>query len=110
MTYKEQLAKAKKADKMKPLTVEIKTWKEVGEELIGKVIDVKPFEGSKFDTTCQKYIIETDDGLITTVFGGSVDKQFEGVNLIGKVIYAVYKGKGDLDDGRKFNRFEVLEI
>lgn len=110
MSYQQQLEKAKKSGKAKCLMVDIFTWKEPGQELVGKVLEVKPFEGGKFDSTCMKYIMETDDGMITTILGAAADKQFEGKDVTGKVLWITYKGKVDLDNGKKCNRYDIREL
>jgi len=110
MSYQEQLAKAKRKGTAKSLMVDIHTWKEPGDELVGKVMEVKPFEGGKFDSTCMKYIMDTDNGMITTILGAAADKQFEGKDVTGKVLWITYKGKTDLEGGKQCNRFDIREL
>lgn len=107
MSYKDDFIKSKDKGKTKVLTVIIHTWDEEGQELWGKVISVKPFLLGKFDTEVDSYIIDTDEGLITTVLGSATDKQLKDVDPVGMRIYIKYQGKKQLADGRQINLFHV---
>lgn len=107
MGYKEEYEKAKGKGKTKTLTSQIHSWDEEGEELVGKVIDVKPFKEGKFDTEVDCYWLETDEGIVTTVLGSATDKQLKEVDPIGQNIHITYKGKKMLADGRSVNNFHV---
>ena len=107
MGYKDEFQKSQEKGKTKVLTTIIYTWESEGQELYGVVHDVRPFKLGKFDTEVDCYIIQTDDGLITTVLGSATDKQLKEVDPIGMKIYILYKGKKQLDDGRQVNLFHV---
>lgn len=107
MGYKDEYEKAKGKGKTKTLTTMIHTWEAEGEELIGKVIDVKPFKEGKFDTEVDCYYIDTDDGIVTTVLGSATDKQLKEIDPVGQMIYIKYNGKKLLADGRSVNNFHV---
>ena len=110
MTYEEMRQKAIEDNQMDQLTIPIHSWKSEGEELIGLVKEIKEFQDSKFETSCKQYIIHTDTGLVSTVLGAASDKQLEKQKILGRVIWIIYKGKGSLDDGRQFNKFEIKDI
>ena len=107
MGYKEDFEKSKDKGKTKVLTTIIYTWESEGQELFGKVLEVKPFVLGKFDTEVDCYLIQTDDGIITTVLGSATDKQLKEVDSVGSMIYIKYGGKKQLDDGRQVNLFHV---
>ena len=109
-TYKEQADKARKKGGGKRLTLEIHSWKEPGDTLVGKVKEVKPFTGGKFDTNVNQYILETDEGLISTVLGAATDKSFGDESVVGKTLFIEYRGKINLDDGRSVNKFVIDDI
>ncbi len=107
MGYKEDFQKAQDKGKTKVLTMIIYTWESEGQELYGKVRDILPFKMGKFPTEVNSYIIDTEEGLITTVLGSATDKQLKEVDPIGMNIYIKYQGKKQLDDGRQVNLFHV---
>src|SRR4030042_6012415 len=88
-----------------PISIDIKSWKDDGDHLIGELLEIKDFEGGNFETTCKQYLFKTDEGLITTILGGSMEKIFAESDYIGKVLYIKYKGKIELEDGKRCNRF-----
>ena len=107
MSYKDEFKKSEAKGKTKTLTFQIYTWEEEGQELYGKVISVSPFTLGKFDTEVDNYVIETDEGIITTVLGSATDKQLKEVDPVGMRIYIQYRGKKNLKDGRQINLFHV---
>lgn len=106
-TYQEAYAKAKSEGRLTRKTSRIHVWSDEGRLLTGKVRAIKPFTGGKFDAEVNAYLIETDEGLVSTIFGSYTDGQLEGLDLVGKVIHIEYDGKKDLEDGRKVNLFNV---
>lgn len=97
-------------DGIERLTFNIKSWNESGDFLVGKVKKIEDFQGSKFETVCKSYLLETDEGLISTVLGASSDKQLEGLDLIGHILYIEYLGQIDLEGGKRCNRFSVIDV
>lgn len=110
MSYAEMAAKAKKDGAMKQLTVEIKSWKNPDDSLIGRLESVSDFTGGKFEKSCKQYLFETDSGMVTTLFGGATDKQLEGEELTGKVLQVIFKGQDEIEGGRKVNKFDISVI
>ena len=74
------------------------------------MIDIIPFDKGQYDTTCNQYILETDDGLVSTIMGSGTDKQLEGVKLKGSVVLIMFKGKLELPNGKMCNKFKVQII
>jgi len=105
--YQEAYEKARAEGRLTRKTSRIHTWTEESPVLIGKVTAIKPFTGGRFEVEVNAYLIETDQGMISTIFGTYTDSQLEGLDLIGKVIAVKYDGKKDLEDGRKVNLFNV---
>jgi len=105
--YQEAYEKARKEGRLSRKTSRIHTWTEESPVLIGKVRAIKPFTGGRFEVEVNAYLIETDEGMISTIFGTYTDSQLEGLDLIGKVIVVKYDGKKELEDGRKVNLFNV---
>ena len=100
----------KPEDMGESLTFNIKKWDVAGEVLLGKLLSVEDFTGSKFETTCKSYLFDTDDGKISTILGAASDKQLEGKDLIGHVIYIVFLGQIDLEGGKRCNHFKIVDI
>ena len=107
MGYKEAYDKAIDKGKTQRLTRQIWTWEEEGQILIGKCLEIEAFTEGSFDTEVKSYLIETDDGIITTVLGSATDKQLAKVDPVGKGIMIKYQGKKALSDGRSVNLFIV---
>lgn len=106
-TYAEAYAKAKADGRLTRKTSRIHSWTGESSVLIGKIRAIKPFTGGKFDAEVNAYLIETDEGLISTILGSYTDTQLGEIDLIGKTICIEYCGKKDLEDGRKVNLFNV---
>jgi hypothetical protein len=111
MTYYGEILKDESwKDRAIPLSVDIKTWKESGDYLIGQLVDIKPFSGGEFETNCMQYTFKNEDGLISTILGSSMDKIFEREDYRGRVIHIEYKGKIELDDGKRCNKFHIMDV
>lgn len=107
MGYQEEYEKAQKAGATKEVTKNIQSWSEEGETLIGKVVEIGPFNEGTFETEVSAYLIDTDDGLISTVMGSATDKQLADLEIIGKLIHIEYRGKKQLADGKQVNHFKI---
>jgi len=105
--YAAMYEKAKKEGKLTRPTFRIHTWKEDSAVLIGKVVDVKPFTGGKFEEKANVYLIETVEGKVSCVLGSYTDSQLEGIDLVKKIIRIEFTGKKELEDARSVNNFNV---
>ena len=110
MSYAEQVAKAKKEGSMKQITVEIMSFKNANDTLIGRLQEVSDFTGGKFEKACKQYLFETDSGLVTCLLGGATDKQLEDKELTGKILMIIFKGQDEIEGGRKVNKFDISII
>jgi len=105
--YEEMFQKAVDAGKFSEATATIWKPEEEGERLIGVVKKIAPFTEGQFDTEVKMYLIETDNGLVSTVLGSATDKQLDKWDLNGKLIAITYHGKNTLADGRQVNNYQV---
>ena len=108
--YKEMYEKVLNSGLPKHLVVDIHSWHEPGDVLVGKIIKIEPFKAGKYDADVFQYILETDDGLVSTVLGRYTDQQLDGKVGPDDVIAITFKGQVSLDDGRKVNRFDVVKL
>lgn len=90
------------------VTTRIHQWEHEGDMLEGRVLEVIPFTGGKFDTEVNQYILQVGDDRVSTVLGSSTDKQVLGTVKPGAYCRIIYQGKSALDDGRQVNNFRVL--
>lgn len=107
MSYADDYEKAKSKGKTKTLTRQIFTFEAEGDHLSGKVLKIEPFTEGSFETEVNSYIIETDNGIVTTVLGSATDKQLKSIDPVGQKIYIEYRGKKQLKDGRSVNLYHV---
>lgn len=108
--YKEIYEEAMDRGKAKHLTIDIHSWHEPGETLVGELVKIEPFKAGKYDNEVNQYIIQTDDGIVSTVLGRYTDNQIKDRLDLGDVIAITFKGQVSLDDGRKVNRFDVMKL
>lgn len=108
--YESIKAKLEAGSRGEYLSQEIKQWENEGDELIGEVVEVQRFRGGQYDTECNQYILNTDNGLVSTILGTAVDKSLAEVNVIGRILYILYRGKKHLKDGRQVNLFTVQDV
>lgn len=107
MGYEDDYAKSKEKGKAVQVTRQIVIWDEEGQVLTGKVLEVQPFTDGIFETEVAMYIIETDNGIVSTVLGSATDKQLAKIDVRGSRMHIEYKGKRALKDGRAVNIFNV---
>lgn len=112
-TYEQRWKKSKADGKTRQVSYDIGTWDEEGKVLIGKLLKVRKVDskelGGTFEGQVNKYLFDTDEGLVSCVCGTSVDKLIDGNedNFIGQVIAIEFQGKRQLSQGREFNVFRV---
>lgn len=106
-TYAEAYEKAKKEGRLTRKTSRIHSWTGESSILIGKIRAVKPFTGGRYEAEVNAYLIETDEGLVSTILGSYTDTQLADMDIVGKTVCIEYCGKKDLEDGRKVNLFNV---
>ena len=107
MSYQEDYEKAQKAGKTDEISRNIQSWSEEGETLVGKCVSIGPFLDGTFETEVNAYMIDTDDGLVSTVLGSATDNQIKDLDLVGRLVYIEYRGKKSLKDGKQVNHFKI---
>jgi len=110
MKYEDFLTQNDPNEAGEPVSIDIHTWETDGTRIIGELKDIQPFEGGEFEQKCNRYIFKTDKGLISTILGSSVDRQIQPEKYIGKVLCITYNGQISLKDGRRCNRFTVVDV
>lgn len=106
-TYAEQYELAAADNKAVDRVTEYLTLEE-GQVLIGKLLDIEEFEGNQEMGSCKRYIIDSDDGLVSLLLGQATDKQLENHLQIGEGIYVMYRGKIRIAGGQKqVNKYVV---
>jgi len=110
MKYEDFLKAIDPSDAGEPVSVDIHTWETDGTTIIGELKDITDFEGGEFEQKCKRYIFKTDKGLISTILGASIDKQIQPEKYIGRVLCVTFNGQISLKDGRRCNRFTVVDV
>ena len=110
MNYADIVNKGEKKGGGKEITANIFAFKEPGDELVGKLLRVESFTGGKFDSACNQYFFETDEGQTQTILGAATDKQLEKQDVTGHVLRITFRGKISLEDGRQFNKFRIEDF
>lgn len=110
MSLTDDFLKAKEKNKTKQVTTNIFTFDTEGDELVGVLKQVGPFEEGIFDTDVNKYTFQTDNGLISTVLGAATDKQLGPKECIGKLMRIVYHGKKQLKNDKAVNLYTIETV
>jgi len=105
--YQEQYAAAEKAGKAESLNIIIQRWTEAGQTVVGKVVLIEDMRVSKFKNAVKRYLMRTDNGLVSCVLGAAADAGFASMFRIGQLVAITYRGKQQLEGGRSMNVFNV---
>ena len=106
MSYLDQWNKLNGEGKVQERQYRIYRWESQGDSLIGRLVRIEPFKYGKFSEQVNSYLIDTDDGMISTVCGKSVDGLLSESD-VGKLVCITYNGKVRLQNGRTMNDFSV---
>jgi len=109
MSYADQLKKAQEKGTLHQLSQNIKQWNQAGDFLLGALIEISEFEDSEYDQPCNKYLFETDDGMVSTVLGAITDKLIND-DFLNKVLFVMFEGKKESRSGRQYNKFLISEV
>ena len=109
-TFKGFYEQAKKDKTLKPVTASYKKWEKDGDEVIGQFVSRSTVDSSMGTGTYFQYLFKTDEGMIKFALGSSNDNEIGAIMSPGLVYRIVYKGKEDLQRGRRVNRFECENI
>ena len=108
-SYQELYEEAVAENRAKDMAYRIHKWSDDGDALTGVLVSIQPFKETKFDTTCNSYLFDTDEGLVSTVCGKTVDSVLSEKN-VGDLVHLVYKGRSTLPGGRVMNVFGVYIV
>lgn len=110
MSYQDLYERAKREDRIADLTPTFHEWKKEGEFIVGEFVHKAEVTSSLGSGTYYQYLFRTDDGLVKFAVGQATDKEV-GPSLVPGRVYAVeYRGQVKIAQGRKVNKFKVLEI
>lgn len=109
-TYETAYKAHKAKDTMQQVSVEFYIWEEEGQVLVGKLIEWESVKSQDFEGEYNKYVFDTDDGLVGVICGTMFDTLIAERDLKGKLLAVEYQGKRQLEGGRTVNRFKVSII
>ncbi len=113
MKYNEHYDKAVKDGNTTQISSLIYKFKEIGETVVGKLIEIGVYTFKATDdmkeSTAGVYFFDTDEGRIQTVLGTGADKQSGDKFIIGNVYAITFKGKIDISSGKTVNTYDILD-
>lgn len=113
LSYEQKYKQSKEKGNTLQVSYNISSWDEEGKVLIGKLIKLRKVSskelGGTFEGEVNKYLFDTDEGLVSCICGASVDKLIDGQEdrFIGQVMAIEFQGKRQLSQGRECNIFRV---
>jgi len=105
--YEAMFAKADEAKETEPLNLEIIKWESPGQRVIGKFLKAEVLPESKFDTQVNRWIIETDSGLVSCIPGSMADKESLPKLAEGDLVCITYNGTKDIGGGKTVNLVDI---
>jgi hypothetical protein len=107
--YKKLMEQAVKDGKTKRLTVEIFSFEAEGDTIVGRLIRTEDYVETDYkDNPCKKYILETNDGLMSCVIGARYDRMVDHPENIGQLLEIEYLGKELSKKGVQYNVFRIM--
>jgi len=110
MTLKEQIEKAIDKGTAVELALELQVWEETGQVLFGKLLDFEPFTSGDYETECQRYTFQTDEGRVSTILGSVGDRALASPANKGRLFRIMFNGKKTGKKGKSYNDFSILMI
>lgn len=110
MNYAQELQNYRQKPAVKNLVTEIIRFQIPGQFILGKIIEVKPFQTGKMDKECNQYTMDTVTGTKRFLLGNRLDNELEGIDLVGRILCVQFNGKVDLDGGRTLNLFNIDDL
>lgn len=107
-TYAQLAEEAKAEGKAKQVSYKVHDKFTEGESIVGKVEDAALVNFDEQADPVIQYVLDTDEGRQSCLFGRGTDKQISGMVRLGDVIEATYKGQKEIKGGHKVNVFEVF--
>ncbi|GAI97003.1 unnamed protein product [marine sediment metagenome] len=112
-TYEQRFKAAKETGHARQVSYSITSWEEEGKVLIGRLLKVKKVSskdiGGTFEGEVNKYLFDTDEGLVSCICGSAVDRVIDGqeARFLNQIMALEYQGKRQLSQGREFNDFRI---
>lgn len=110
MGYKDMFATAEKEDKVKAMTYQNYKFEKKGQNLIGELVAIQPAHFEATNSSVNKYILKTDDGMFSAILGAIGDAQLDGRVNDGDILSITFIEKKNLTGGRTANIFDIKSI
>lgn len=113
LSYEQKYKQSKEKGLTQQVSYGITAWEEEGKVLFGMLLKIRKVSskelGGTFEGEVNKYLFDTDEGLVSCICGATVDKLIDGQEdrFIGQVMAIEYQGKRQLSQGRECNMFRV---
>ncbi len=113
LSYEKKYKQSKEKGLTQQVSYNISSWEEEGKVLFGKLLKIRKVSskelGGTFEGEVNKYLFDTDEGLVSCICGASVDNMIDGQEdrFIGQIMAIEYQGKRQLSQGRECNMFRV---
>lgn len=106
-SYRELIDERADADAGEHLNVTIVSFDTEGQEIVGEFKAAELLESTKYDNPVQRYLINTDDGIVSCLLGSHTDKEVLPKLRQGDLIKITFKGQKDIGGGKTVNLFDV---
>lgn len=83
-------------------------FKEVGERVIGMLLNVEQVKNKRFKHAVNKYTFETDEGVLSVILGQAADKIYGPALKPGDVYGITYDGDQKLSRGNTMHQYTIL--
>jgi len=110
MNYSAKFNKAKKDGLTEDMTYKAFEFKTAGDSVVGELVDHQETFFGQTNSTVNKYILKTDDGLVSVILGAIGDAQLKGRINAGDLLFIEFKEKKELSGGRKANIFNIVRV
>lgn len=108
--YRKQYNQAVADKTARSLTAKFVEWKDVDQQIVGKLLAKNIVKGSVGGVPYNQYLFDTDEGLVKCALGSATDAEAGQLMQIGGIYSITFGGQEKLKGGHKINRFEVLEL
>jgi len=107
MTWKAEFEKAVKSHEAIDMTYQPFEFKAAGDSVVGKLLDIQSTHFEATNSDVNKYILETDDGVVSVIAGAIGDSQLDGRVKPGDLMRFEFVEKKLLTGGRTANIFNI---
>lgn len=103
----ELIEQAKANGKAEHLTVKILRFEDVGDTARGVFVREESLDLEQFESPIQRYVLDTDAGLVSFTLGSATDKQVSGTFKPGDLVEVEYQGQREIGGGRSVNLWDI---